>query len=162
MLEVSTIGHVVPITIPAPIVDPIAIDLATATAQVKLALPAKLNYQDQEISFDIVPEHATQTPDSSPRRTEIQLVLRQLPDKLLQEADIEPFLVQLRQQLTLSIPERNLIVTSSGYRLLDWNAEEHVLSVAYYFNADLEDFRHIELVLSGQGNPLFVPVPVEE
>jgi hypothetical protein len=78
---------------------------------------------------------------------------------------------QLREQLTLSIPERNLIVTSNGFRLADSGSQDLTgqdlagqeldLEVFYFFNADLEDFSHIELILSGQGNPLFAPVPVE-
>ena len=69
--------------------------------------------------------------------------------------------MQLRQQLTLSIPQRNLIVTSGGFEVADSNAINRSLSVSYFFNADLEDFSHVELILSGQGNPVFVPVSVE-
>jgi hypothetical protein len=161
VLAVSAIGDIEPITAPTPVIDPIAIAAATATAQVQLVLPAKLDYGGEPISFEIVPQRALQTPDPSPRRAEVQLVLRRLPGNLFLEPDLEPFLVQLRQQLTLSIPQRNLIVTSSGFELADSNAINRALNVSYFFNADLEDFNHVELILSGQGNPLFVPVPVE-
>jgi hypothetical protein len=134
---------------------------ATATALVQTVLPAKLNYQGQPVDFEIVPLRVKQVPDSSPRSGEVRLVLRQLPDSLFQEASFEPFLAQLRERLTLSIPERNLIITSSGFRLEERDSKNRTLEVLYFFNADLEDLRYVELILSGQGNPIFAPVPVE-
>jgi hypothetical protein len=172
IMEISEIGQIAPLTAPTPIVDPTAIASATATAQVQVVLPAKLNYQGEAVSFEIIPLRVSQAPDSSPLRAEVQLILRQLPEAIFQETSFEPFLGQLREQLTLSIPERNLIVTSNGFRLADSDGpdlagqdhlttENHTLEVFYFFNADLEDFSHVELILSGQGNPLFAPVPVE-
>ena len=166
ILEISEIGQIDPITAPTPVIDPTAIASATATAQVQVVLPARLNYQGEAVSFEIIPLRVSQTPDSSPRRAEVQLILRQLPDAIFQETSLEPFLGQLREQLTLSIPERNLIVTSDGFRLADSDGpdlagQNLALEVFYFFNADLEDFNHVELILSGQGNPLFAPVPVE-
>jgi hypothetical protein len=162
-LEVSHIGNVPPITVPTPVVDPTAMAAATATATalVQTVLPAKLNYQGQPVDFEIVPLRVKQVPDSSPRSGEVRLVLRQLPDSLFQEASFEPFLAQLRERLTLSIPERNLIITSSGFRLEERDSKNRTLEVLYFFNADLEDLRYVELILSGQGNPIFAPVPVE-
>ncbi|MBN1219804.1 MAG: hypothetical protein JXM69_12820 [Anaerolineae bacterium] len=160
-LEISAIGNVALITAPTPVINPIAIASATATAQLQLVLPVELNYQGSQINFEIVPKHVSQTPDSSPRSAEMQLVLRQLPESLLLETDIESFLTQLRQHLTLSIPKRNLIVTSSGFRLVDRDVKNRTLYVIYTFNADLEDFSHVELILAGRGNPMFAPVPVE-
>ena len=161
VLIISEIGQVSPITAPAPVVDPTAIASATATAQAQIVLPVSLDYQGEQVSFEIVPLRVTQAPDSSPRSAEVQLILRQLPGTLFQATSFEPFLGQLREQFTLSIPERNLIVTSSGFRLENSDAANHTLMVLYFFNADLEDFSHVELIVSGQGNPLFAPVPVE-
>ena len=90
----------------------------------------------------------------------MQILLRGLPDTVLQAENIDPFLTQLRQQLTFSIPKRNLIVTSSGYQFGSKNLDEKTISVSYFFNADLEDFARVELILRGQGNPQFAPVPV--
>ncbi len=161
LLEISQIGGIALIPVPSPIVDPAAIAAATATAQAWVVLNAVLDYQDKQISFEIIPVQATQVPNSSPRQVEMQLILRQLPASLFQGADLEPFLVYLREQLRLSIPKRNLIVTSSGFRLENSDSENRTLDVLYFFNADLEDFSHVELILSGSGNPLFAPVPVE-
>jgi hypothetical protein len=33
--------------------------------------------------------------------------------------------------------------------------------MSFDFNANLEDFNRIELILAGQGNSQFVPVPVK-
>jgi len=159
VLEISQIGQIAPIAAPMPVIDPTT--LAAATVETQLVFPASLDYRGEQISFEIVPLQVRQIPASSPRSAEIKLLLRQLPPGLFQPPGVEPFLAQLRPKLTLSIPERNLVVTSSGFRLENNDAKNHTLMALYSFNADLEDFSHIELILSGQGNPLFMPVPVE-
>jgi hypothetical protein len=161
LLQISEIGNIDPIALPSPVVDPGAIASATATAQAWTVLEVVLNFQDKQINFEAIPVRVTQVPASSPRSAEVQFMLRQLPDSIFLEANLEPFLVQLRQQLSLSIPKRNLIVTSSGFRLENSNPQNRTLDVHYFFNADLENFNHIELILAQPGNPLFAPVPVE-
>ena len=158
----SDIGQVEPIAAPAPVIDPMAIVSATATAEAWTVLTVDLNYRDQTLSFELIPLRVTQTPASSPRRAEVQLFLRQLPDFLFRGANLEPFLAQLRHQLTLSLPRRNLVVTSSGFRLDKSDSQNLEAEVIYFFNADLEDFSHAELVIAGKGNPLFAPMPVEK
>ena len=158
-LEVSDIGQVQPIPVPSPVVDPAAMVAATATAQAWTVLTMDLTYRGEQLTFEVIPVRASQVPNSSPRQAEVELILRQLPGNLFREA--EPFLAQMRPQLTLSIPKRNLVVTSSGYRLEKSNAAEQTMMVTYNFNADLEDFSHAELIIAGVGNPQFVPVPVE-
>jgi len=160
VLEISQINDIAPIEIPSPVIDPAAIVAATATAQAWTILDARLDYRGEQVSFEVIPLHITRVPNSSPRKAEIQLLLRQLPDNLFVE--LEPFLAQLREKLTLSIPKRNLVVTSSGYRLANSNRDEQTVNVVYLFNADLEDFSVAELIISGVGNPLFAPVPIEE
>ena len=160
VLEISQINDLAPIEVPLPVVDPAAIVAATATAQAWTILDVRLDYRGEQVSFKVIPRQVTQIPNSSPRRAEVQLLLRQLPDNLFGE--LEPFLAQLREQLTLSIPKRNLVVTSSGYRLEISNRDEQIVNVVYLFNADLEEFSHAELIISGVGNPLFSPVPIEE
>jgi hypothetical protein len=63
--------------------------------------------------------------------------------------------------MTLSLPRDNLIITSGGFRLENSDAKNNRADVLYFFNADLEGFSHAELIISGKGNPLFAPVPVE-
>ncbi|MBN1995659.1 MAG: hypothetical protein JW953_23430 [Anaerolineae bacterium] len=159
--EISEIGNVPPISAPTPVIDLSTIASATATAQVQITLPARLNYQGEQVDFEIVPLQVTQRPEVSPRSAAVHLVLRQLPGHLFEETNLEPFLALLQTQLNLSIPERNLVVTSSGFNLIDSDKQKHTLEVQYLYNADLENLSHIELILSGQGNPVFAPVPVE-
>jgi hypothetical protein len=33
--------------------------------------------------------------------------------------------------------------------------------MSFNFNANLEDFNRVELILAGQGNPQFAPVPIK-
>ena len=159
VLEISQIGQIKPIAVPRPVVDSKAIVTATATAEAWNVLNINLVYGDEQLSFEVIPLQVSQVPNSSPRRADMQLILRQLPDKLFRE--LEPFLAYLQGQLTLSIPKRNLVITSSGYTLENSNAAEQTLTVTYSFKADLEDFSHVELIIAGVGNPLFAPVPVE-
>jgi hypothetical protein len=162
LLEVSAIGDIDPITVPTPVVNPEAIAAATATAQAQFVLPGKLSYGEQQVTFEIVPEQVTLVGDTSTPRAEVWLTLRQLPESLNQGATISPFLEQLGQQLSLSIPEQNLVVPSDGFRLEARDDGNSTLNVVYAFNVDLGNFSHVELILSGQGNPMFAPVPVEK
>lgn len=161
LLEVSEIGLIEPITVPTPVVDPVAIAAATATAEAWTVLNAKLEFRGDLIRFELIPLEVRQVPGSSPRSAAIHLSLRQLPPRIFSESEQEPFLVQLREQLSLSIPERNLIITSSGFQPAGEDAQNQALDVNYFFNADLETFGHVELIFSQPGNPYFVPVPVE-
>ena len=138
-----------------------AIAAATATAQAWTILDALLDYGDERLMFEMIPMRVSQAANASPRRAEVQLRLRQLPAALFSESNAEPFLLRLREHLSLSIPERNLIVTSTGFRLETHDAQQRSLEVSYLFNADLEEFSHVELILAQPGNPIFVPVPVE-
>jgi hypothetical protein len=160
-LEISEIETVSPFAVPEPVVDPAAIVAATATAQVWTTLETTMNYRGTPLTFEFIPLEVRQVPDSSPLRAEVRVMIRKLPAYVLSEENIEPFLAQLRQQVTLSIPNRNLIVTSSGYELENQTQEPGVLRMSFDFNANLEDFNRIELILAGQGNPQFVPVPVK-
>ncbi len=161
LLEISQIGQIEPITVPTPLINPAAVVAATATAQAWTVLNVVLDYREERLEFELIPVRISQLPNASPRSAEVQLILRHLPDHLFPEATLEPFLAHLREQMRLSIPKRNLVVTSSGFRLENSDAQNQTLTVHYLFNADLEDFDHIELILSGPGNPLFAPVPVE-
>jgi len=161
-LEVSDIGHIQPITVPGPVINPAGLISATATAQAWAVLAVALDHEGQAVNFELIPVGIAQTPDSSPRQAEVRVILRHLPEQLFRGTRLEPFLEQLRHQLSLGLPRRNLVVTSSGYRLEQSDAQNQEAEVIYFFNADLEDFSHAELVIAGPGNPLFAPVPVEE
>ncbi len=157
-LEVSQIGDVKPITPPEPVVDPQAIVAATATAQAWTVLETTLIFQNRPVTFEIIPLEARQIPNSSPRQTGVKIRLQRIPGPIF--AAPEPFLAQLQTQLQLSIPNRNLIVTSGVYDLSDSNRQEQTIDLIYFFNANLESFDHAELVVSGPGNPQYAPVPV--
>jgi hypothetical protein len=161
ILSIDNIGNVETITIPSPVVNPTTADAATETAQSQQALPAKMNYQGEIIKFDVIPMKAIRLLNSAPRQAEIVLMLNRLPGNLFLEESFDPFLAQLREQLTLSIPEQNLVVTSAGYQLADKNPINRTLKVSFTFNADLENQSHVELILAGPGNPIIMPVPVE-
>jgi hypothetical protein len=114
-------------------------------------------YQEEEISFELIPLEITPTVDALSGNATIRLLLRRLPENM---GDLEPFLAQLQQQLSLSIPERNLVVASSGYQLASGQPTPQQVELLYFFEADLAGFDHAELVFSGVGNPLFAPMPV--
>lgn len=160
-LEISEIGTIGPITLPGPVADPAASVAATATAQVWTILEGVLNFRGTPLTFELIPLTVRQLDNSSPLVAEVQVIIRQLPDYLGQAGTVDPFLAQLRQQLRLSIPQRNLIITSSGYQLVQQNTAEKSLEVTFSFNADLETFDRVEFMFAGQGNPQFAPVPVE-
>jgi hypothetical protein len=161
VLEISDIDNIDPIAVPSPVVDPAAMVAATATAQAWTVLPVELDHQGEQISFEAIPLGITQTPNVSPSRAEVRLILRQLPDFLFLGANLEPFLAQLRHQMTLSLPSENLVITSSGFRLEYSAVKDQQAEVIYFFNADLTGFNNAELIITGRGNPLFAPVPVE-
>ena len=161
VLTVDNIGNAETITVPSPIIDPMVAVAATETAQMQLALPARMNYRGEIIKFDVIPIQATRLLDTAPRQAEVALMLNRLPGSLFLEDSLDPFLAQLRGQLTLSIPEQNLVVTSAGYQLADKNPINRTIRVSYTFNADLENQAHVELIIAGPGNPLIMPVPVE-
>jgi hypothetical protein len=125
-------------------------------------LDVTIDHQGQAVSVQLVPVGVVQTPDSSSRQAAVRIILRQLPEQLFRGARLEPFLTQLQHRMSLGLPRRNLVVTSSGYRLDRSDFRTQEAEVIYLFEADLEDFSHAELVISGSGNPLFAPVPVEE
>lgn len=157
LLEISDIGGVEPIAAPGPVVDPAAIVAATATAEAWTILEAAMIYQEEQISFELIPLEISPAPDAPSRRAGVKLLLRRLPEII---GDLEPFLAQLQQQLSLSIPERNLVVGSSGYHLTTGGPTGRQVELVYFFEADLAGFDHAEVVFSGVGNPLFAPAPV--
>lgn len=161
-LEVSHIGQIAPIAVPSPLVDPAAMIAATTTAQTWIILETAMDYQGQSFRFELVPVRVSQTSQADPLSAQMYLILRQLPAQLFLPANLEPFLTQLGQRLALSIPQRNTTIPSDRFHLEHSDAAQRTLEVLYFFQADLEDFAHVELVLSGQGNPAFAPVPVED
>ena len=88
----------------------------------------------------------------------MQLALNGLPVDILNEP--ETFLSQLGTQITLSIPQNNLTATAGKFQVEDIDLQNKSIGVTYNFDADLEDFNHVELILSNPGNPLFTLVPV--
>jgi hypothetical protein len=161
-VNLTDIGSVAPLSQPSPVVDPAAIVAATATAQSWSLLAGQMTYRGTPVTFEVIPLRVSQLAGASPLQAEADLMIRQLPDTILLAGNIDPFLAQLRHQLTISIPERNLIVTSSDYQLASIDQEaEATIRVRYTFNVNLEDFAWVELILAGPGNPQFAPVPVE-
>jgi hypothetical protein len=158
LLEVSQIGNITPIVSPAPVVDPEAIVSATATAQAWTALQVSVSYREELVQFELVP--VQMQPGSGGTGARMELILRRLPGQFLLEPEAEQFLTQLREQLRLSIPKNNLVVMSSGFQINQIDADHHLIEVVYFFDTSLEDFSHVELILSGSGNPLVAPVPV--
>ncbi len=162
LLEVSEIGNIAPILPPSPVIDPAAIVAATATAQAWSVLQVTVQYQNQPISFELAPIRVSPaSPDSPNLSAGMQISLRQLPSNLPLDTEAELFLEQLSLQLTLSIPEHNKMVTSSGFEIESIDSRTGSMEAVYFFDADLEDFSYVELIVARQGNPLFVPVPVE-
>ncbi len=160
VLETTDIGNIDPIILPFTVVDTNAIISATATAQAWSMLPAKINYQGQAITFELVPIRAGQTSQQAGLAVDLQLVLNQLPAELSLDTDVKPFLTQLQHQLTLSLPKHNKVVASNGFRVEDIDPEHRSIEVVYQFKANLQDFDYVELIVAGAGNPQFAPVPV--
>lgn len=157
-VTVTEIGNVSPIQPPSPVVDPAGMVSATATAQAWTALGVGLDYQGRHIEFELVPLEVRQQSDGT--TAEMRLLLRNLPPEILQSPEPEPFLTQLGTRLTLSIPQNNLTAGSTSFQLEDSDPATQSVTVSYRFQADLEDFNHVELILSNAGNPVFAPVPV--
>jgi hypothetical protein len=163
VLEISQIGNIAPINLPAPPISPQAVISATATAQAWSALQIKINYQDEPVDFEVIPVQISQAVGNSAKPTaHLLLSLRQLPPHLLVQPDTELFLTQLRRQLTLSIPSLNMIVNSTGFQIEKIDRDNQTIEVIYFFESALEDFNYVELILSGLGNPTFAPVPVSK
>jgi hypothetical protein len=76
--------------------------------------------------------------------------------------EAEPFLAQLGEQLTLSIPKKNLVVKSNGFQIETIDPENDALTVIYFFETELGDFSHVELILASPGNPVLAAVPVAD
>ncbi len=160
-LTISQIGATEPIRAPMPVIDPTAATGAEATAQALVIFPAKINYRGEVIHFELMPVRVTHLSNTAPRQAKVEFLLRGLPDSLFVEKNAESFLAQLKEKLTLSIPEQNLIITSSGFEFNTPYPDSQTLQISYFFNADLENLDHVEVILAGPGNPLFMPVPVE-
>lgn len=161
VLEISQIGNIAPIILPSPSINPQAVVSATATAQAWSALQMKIIYQDERVDFEVIPVQISQATGKLAGPTaHLLLALRRLPPRLLLQPEAELFLSQLRQQLSLSIPSQNMVVNSTGFQLEKIDRDAQTIDVIYFFEAALEDFSHVELILSGPGNPIFAPVPV--
>ena len=119
-------------------------------------MPVEFNYQGQSISFEIVPMQISQ--GASRQEAHMQLDLKGLPIDILDQPDT--FLSQLGTQITLSIPQNNLTATAGKFQVNEVNLQNKSIGVTYNFKADLENFNHVELILSSPGNPLFTLVPV--
>jgi len=159
-LEASQIGHIAPIVAPTPLVNPDAVVAATATAQAWSVLPVELEYKGQPIAFDLIPVQISQVTTTTAVTAEMELSLRQLPASLPLETEIDQFLSDFGSRLSLSIPRQNLVVTSHSYRIIHVDLKQRTITVSYRFQADLDDFSHVELILASPGNPIFAPVPV--
>jgi hypothetical protein len=155
LLTVNDIGQVAVIAAPSPLIDIEGQVAATATAQAWSVLKITLTYQQQPISFDLIPLEVT---PSSPGPARLKLSLRSLPGYILDSPD--DFLVQFQKQLTLSLPQNNTTAVSSGYVVDTIDASRGSIEVRYQFEANLENSEHAELIIAGAGNPIFAPVPV--
>lgn len=157
-ITVTQIGQIAPLQAPTPVVSPGGIAAATATAQAWSTLQTGINYQGRRVEFELVPVDVSQQANSA--TAEMHLLLRNLPPELLQAPEPAPFLTQLGARLQLSIPQNNLSVASTNFTVENTNPAERSITVTYLFNADLEAFNHVELILANAGNPVIAPVPV--
>jgi len=159
-LEIHKIGNITPIVLPSPIVHPETVVSATATAQAWSVLQVEFDYQGTRSALELVPMQISPVTDSTTSNAALKLLLRQLPSNFSLETDTELLLAQLNQRLSLSIPKHNLVVTSNGYQVEEINLQNRSVEVLYLFDVDLEEFSHVELIVSSPGNPLLAPVPV--
>lgn len=157
VLEVVQVGDIAPIQAPSSVPSPTAAVAATATAQAWSALQVTLNFQGQPISFALIPVEIQQL---NPGSASLQLILQQLPADVLVNPQLNTFLDELEKRLTLSIPQNNLTTKSAQYQLEEVDPTQTQVTVRYSFNADLDNFDHVELIITGSGNPVFAPVPV--
>ena len=72
----------------------------------------------------------------------------------------KPTYDELEQRITLSIPQNNLTATSMEYQLEEVDPTDTRVTLRFSFSADLGNFDHVELIITGSGNPVFAPVPV--
>jgi hypothetical protein len=157
-LTVSDIGQGAPIEAPAPVIDLAGQVAATATAQTWSVVDINLTYQNQPLTFELIPLAVSQ-PQAGPAT--VKLTLRRLPEHILASPD--DFLAQFQQQLTLSLPETNVTVVSTGYTVADSPAAAPGdLEAGYQFEANLQNSQHAELIIAGAGNPIIAPVPVNQ
>lgn len=157
VLQITQVGGIEPISAPAPVVDPDGIVAATATAQAWSALRVTVQFEGQPVSFELIPAQIRQdTADTA----EMALELKNLPPEIASGGVLEAFLVELGSQISLSIPQKNLTASSTHFQLTHTDPDSAAASVSYFFNARLEDFSHVELILSAGGNPVYAPVPV--
>jgi hypothetical protein len=159
-LEVSRIGSVEAIELPAPVVNPAAVVSATATAQAWSVLQAKVNYQGRPVDFELVPLQISPATDSTQPGAAMRLILRRLPADIGTDTETHAFLAQVEPQLKLGIPQQNLVVASGGFQMDQLDLEEGSVDVVYFFDVDLAGLAHVELILSGPGNPIVAAIPV--
>lgn len=157
-LEVTQIGDILPIAAPSPIVNPAEIIAATATAQAWSVQHVELDYQGTPITFELIPLEASQA-ENTPT-AHMRLMLRQLPADILIATNTEPFLTLLEQRLTMSIPQKNLVAGSNGFQIIDIAPQTQSVEVIYFFEVELGNFSHVELMVANPGNPLLATVPV--
>lgn len=160
VMEISQIGQVAAIAVPAPVIDLEALVSATATAQAWTVSQATLNFQGRPVTFELVPVQIAQRMHQNVTTAEMELTLRRFDAGFSPDTELTPFLTQLGQQLVLSIPQHNKVIKSDGFRVERVDLENGTVEVVYLFQTPLEEFNHVELVISGVGNPLFVPIPV--
>ncbi len=162
LLIVTEIGKIEPLTIPTPIITPTTIISATATAQLWTTLEVKFIYQGQSISFEAIPVKVQQINASSDSsyNADLTLNLRHLPAGLPLETNAESLLTQLGHQLKLSIPQQNKVIDNKGFYIKHLDSQNHAIDVIYSFKADLEDFKHVELIIANSDHPLFDLVPI--
>jgi hypothetical protein len=160
-LEVVKVGDIAPIEAPSSAASPGAAIAATATAQAWSAVQVTLNLrdQDQPTTFALIPVEIRQL---NPGLASLQIILQQLPANVLVSPELDSFLDELEKRLTLSIPQNNLTTASMQYQLEEVDPIQTRLTVRYSFNADLDNFDHVELIITGSGNPIFAPVPVAD
>ncbi len=157
VLQITQVGGIDPISAPTPIVDPGGIVAATATAQAWSALRVTVQFEGQPVSFELIP---TQIRQSTAATAEMQLELHNLPPEIASGGALETFLVELGSLVRLSLPQKNLTADSTHFQLTRTDPDSASASVSYFFEAQLDDFGHAELILAAGGNPIFAPVPV--
>jgi hypothetical protein len=159
-LEVSDIGAIAAIGPPAPIVNPEAVVAATATAQAWTVQQVNLNYKNTPVAFELIPLEAGQLSADPTPKAQVNIMLRRLPPDFNLNTDLEPFLKFLQQQLSLSIPRQNLVAPSNNFQLESADEQNDTAQAAYFFEVNLGDYNHVELIIANPGNPIFVAVPV--
>lgn len=160
LLETHEIGNIAPIVLPSPVVNPETAVSATATAQAWSMLQVDFDYQGTRSTFELVPIQISPATDDVHAKAALKLLLRRLPSDFILETDTEALLAQLQQRLSLSIPKYNLVTASSRFQVEQINSQNRSIEALYFFDVDLEEFNHVELIVTSPGNPLLAPVPV--